>query len=58
MFADLVMDTEVLLEVESVLGYPERVPHIGLDKLHPLDTLVTCEPGNGDTECQHGIITQ
>merc|ERR1712110_32318 len=33
----LVMDTEVLLEVESVLGHPERVPHIGLD------TLVTCE---------------
>merc|ERR1712110_1356555 len=37
------MDTEVLLEVESVLGHPERVPHVGLDKLHPLDTLVTCE---------------
>ena len=47
MLADLVMDTEVLLEVESVLGHPERVPHVGLDKLHPLDTLVTCEPGHG-----------
>merc|ERR1711894_776888 len=37
------MDTEVLLEVESVFGHPERVPHVGLDKLHPLDTLVTSE---------------
>ena len=46
MFADLVMDTEVLLKVESVLGHPEWVPHVGLDKLHPLDTLVTSEPGH------------
>ena len=58
MFTDLVMDTEVLLKIESVLGHPEWVPHVGLDKLHPLDTLVTCEPGHGDTECQHSIMTQ
>ena len=44
MSADLVMDTEVLLKVESILGHPEGIPHISLHKLHPLDTLVTSEP--------------
>ena len=39
------MDTEVLLEVESVLSHPEGVPHVGLHKLHPLYTLLTREPG-------------
>ena len=39
------MDTEVLLEVESVLSHPEGVPHVRLHKLHPLYTLLTREPG-------------
>ena len=45
MFADLVMDTEVLLKVESVLGDPERVLHVSLHPGHALDTLVTGESG-------------
>ena len=40
----LVVDAKVLLEVESVLGHPERVPHVGLHELHAFHALVTCEP--------------
>merc|ERR550539_1841399 len=38
-----VSDTEVLLEVESVLGYPERISHVGSDYLESLHALVAGE---------------
>merc|ERR1712141_371366 len=38
-----VSDTEVLLEVESVLGYPEWISHVGSDYLESLHALVAGE---------------
>ena len=33
-------NTEVLLQVERVLGYPERIPHVGPHHLQALHTLL------------------
>ena len=38
-----VADTEVLLQVESVLGNPERISHVGSDHLQALNALVAGE---------------
>ena len=35
-----VADTEVLLQVERVLGYPERIPHVGPHHLQALHALL------------------
>ena len=43
----IVADTEVLLEVDSVLRDPEGVSHVGAHQLHALETLGAREP---DTE--------
>merc|ERR1719195_764878 len=36
----VIVHAVVLLEVQGVLGHPERVGHVGLHPLHPLHTLV------------------
>ena len=38
-----VSNTEVLLQVESVLGNPERISHVGSDHLQALNALVAGE---------------
>ena len=40
----IVANTEVLLEVDSVLWDPEGVSHVGANNRHPLDTLGAGEP--------------
>ena len=39
----VIVHAVVLLEVEGVLGHPQRVGHVGLDPLHPLHALVAGE---------------
>merc|ERR1712029_495071 len=38
----ILTNTEVLLEVESVLSNPERVLHVGSNNIQTLDTLLAC----------------
>merc|ERR1712015_94959 len=38
-----VTHTEVLLQVERVLGYPERISHVGSDHLQTLHALIASE---------------
>ena len=39
----VIVHAVVLLEVESVLGHPQRVGHVGLHPLHPLHALLAGE---------------